>query len=88
MKLKSQTKANQCTNQYVGCFYECACGDCNCGCGGCYGCYGCGVYYRKKRYADSNMYWTYSTGNVGMNVEMCILGCAANGFSYAGLQYG
>jgi len=34
------------------------------------------------------MYFTYSTGNSNMNVEMCILGCATNSFIYAGLKYG
>ncbi len=66
----------------MGCFYQCPCGNCDCGCtnGNC--------DRRKKRYADSLMYHTYSTNNYAMTVEMCIFGCATNGFSYAGLQYG
>ncbi len=34
------------------------------------------------------MNWAYSTNNYAMTVEMCILGCRASGFSYAGLQKG
>ncbi len=69
----------------MGCFYQCPCGNCNCGCNG-HGMYICDR--RKKRYADSYMYHTYSTNDYAMTVEMCISGCATNGFIYAGLQYG
>jgi hypothetical protein len=34
------------------------------------------------------MNWAYITGDGNMNVEKCIIGCAAYSFSYAGLQNG
>jgi hypothetical protein len=67
----------------MGCWLECPCGNCGCGCDPPQFC-----DRRKKRYADDRMYFTYSTGNSNMNVEMCILGCATNSFIYAGLKYG
>jgi hypothetical protein len=34
------------------------------------------------------MNWEFRRNDYNMDVETCILGCKANGFIYAGLQYG
>ncbi len=77
LQILNLIKANHCSGSYIGCF-GCACGDCYCGCG----------CYRKKRDVGHEMNWPYSLGNVNMNVELCILGCRANGYNYARLQRG
>jgi len=75
---------------YNGCS-GCPCGNCVSGCSGC-ACgdcvSGCSVIQRKKRTVEHQMNWEYRRNDNNMDVETCIIGCKANGFSYAGLQKG